>query len=63
MDTIIGWLGSVATIFTIGFVFCKLVGIGNVVAWSWWAVFSPLYIFVAVLILFLILYWIWDAIF
>lgn len=43
---------SVPGLFLVIFVFCKLVGITAIAAWSWWWVLSPLWI-VSLLALFI----------
>ena len=46
---------SVGTIFTIAFVILKLIGI---ISWSWWWVFSPLWISVIIELIVLFIFWI-----
>ena len=46
---------SVGTIFTIAFVILKLIGI---ISWSWWWVFSPLWISVIIGLIVLLIFWI-----
>lgn len=46
---------SVGTILTITFIVLKLIGI---ISWSWWWVFSPLWISVIIGLIVLIIFWI-----
>lgn len=46
---------SVGTILTITFVILKLIGIIN---WSWWWIFSPLWISVIIGLIILFIFWI-----
>jgi hypothetical protein len=46
---------SVGTILTIAFVILKLIGI---ISWSWWWVFSPLWISVVIGLIVLLIFWI-----
>ena len=55
MDIKINFDLSVGTILTITFVIFKLIGI---ISWSWWWVFSPLWISVIIGLIVLFIFWI-----
>ena len=55
MDIKINFDLSVGTILTIIFVVLKLIGI---ISWSWWWVFSPLWISVIIGLIVLFIFWI-----
>ena len=55
MDIKINFDLSVGTILTIAFVILKLIGI---ISWSWWWVFSPLWISVIIGLTVLLIFWI-----
>lgn len=55
MDIKINFDLSVGTILTIAFVILKLIGI---ISWSWWWVFSPLWISVIIGLIVLLIFWI-----
>lgn len=55
MDIKINFDLSVGTILTIIFVVFKLIGI---ISWSWWWVFSPLWISIIIGLIVLVIFWI-----
>ena len=55
MDIKINFDLSVGTILTITFVVLKLIGI---ISWSWWWVFSPLWISIIINLIVLFVFWI-----
>ena len=55
MDIKINFDLSIGTILTIVFIVLKLIG---TISWSWWWVFSPLWISVIIGLIVLIIFWI-----